>query len=445
MIYEKKSIKLTLLEINTENPRFEMVGNQREALGVMISNQKNKLIKLGEDIIEHGLNPSDIVIVTPHEKHQNKFTVLEGNRRITVLKLLNNPDLISEKNKTFLQKFKELSRKFQVSPIKVVDCVVFNDEDEANRWIKLKHTGENEGIGTVTWDAQQKARFEERFEGKATYAIQVLDFLEKSEETSEELKMKLPSIPSSSLQRLLSDPDVRSVIGIEIKDGRVVSNYTPSELIKPLSKIINDLARNDFTVKEIYYKDDRANYLESFKNDELPNKSNETIKWEITTPNPPKTRKKTKNKRRKPLSITRNTIIPKSCIIHINQPRINKIYRELKDLDLRDFVNSASITFRVFFELSIDSFVEKYDLEVTNNDKLVNKVSKVSSHLKNNKHLTNAELKPVNTAVSSPNSIFSVNTFNAYVHSKNFNPIATDLKTTWDNIEPFIVKMWELI
>lgn len=443
MKHETKLINISMLEINTENPRFEMVGNQREAIGVMIESQKNKLARLAQDIIENGLNPSDLVIVTPHEKHKRKFSVLEGNRRVTALKLLNNNDLIPEKYKSLMNKFKQLSSEFKRNPVKDVPCVVFSDVDEANKWIKLKHTGENEGVGTVTWDAQQKARFEERFEGKATYALQVIDFLKKDNDNDEELKKKLSLIPSSSLQRLLSDPDVRDVIGISIDDGRVVARYSPDEIRKPLTKIITDLARDDFTVKEIYYKDDRLNYLETFKTSELPDKSIGTPKWEIITPNPPKSTKK-KNKKSKPLSSARNTILPKSCIIHIDTPRINKIYRELKDLDLRYFVNSAAITFRVFIELSVDAFIEKHGLKKFTNDKLSNKISRVSDYLKKEKLLTKDELKPINTAVSSPNSIFSVNTFNAYVHNKHFNPIDSDLKTTWDNIEPFITKLWEL-
>jgi len=443
MKHETKPINISMLEINTENPRFEMVGNQREAIGVMIESQKNKLARLAQNIIENGLNPSDLVIVTPHEKHKRKFSVLEGNRRVTVLKLLNNNDLIPEKYKSLINKFKQLSSEFKRNPVKEVPCVIFSDVDEANKWIKLKHTGENEGIGIVTWDAQQKARFEERFEGKATYALQVIDFLKKDNDFDDELKAKLSLIPSSSLQRLLSDPDVRDVIGISIDDGRVVARYSPEEIRKPLTKIITDLARDDFTVKEIYYKDDRLNYLETFKNSDLPDKSIGTPKWEIITPNPPKASKK-QTKKSKPLSSTRNTILPKSCIIHIDTPRINKIYRELKDLDLRYFVNSAAITFRVFIELSVDTFVEKHGLKASINDKLSNKISKVSEYLKKEKLLTKDELKPINTAVSSPNSIFSVNTFNAYVHNKHFNPIDSDLKTTWDNIEPFITKLWEL-
>lgn len=443
MKHETKPINISMLEINTENPRFEMVGNQREAIGIMVESQKSKLARLAQDIIENGLNPSDLIIVTPHEKHKRKFSVLEGNRRVTALKLLINNDLIAEKHKSLLNKFKQLSSEFKRNPVKEVSCVIFADVDEANRWIKLKHTGENDGAGTVTWDAQQKARFEERFEGKAAYALQVINFLKKDNDFDAELKAKLSLIPSSSLQRLLSDPDVRDVIGITIDDGRVVSSYSPNEIRKPLTKIISDLARDDFTVKEIYYKDDRLNYLETFKSSELPDKTIGTPKWEIITPNPPKDTKK-QSRKSKPLSSARNTIIPKSCIIHINFPRINKIYRELKDLDLRYFVNSAAITFRVFIELSVNDFIEEHDLKNSIHDKLSNKILRVSEYLKKEKHLTKDELKPINTTVSSPNSIFSINTFNAYVHNKYFNPIDSDLKTTWDNIEPFITKLWEL-
>jgi len=31
---------------------------------------------------------------------------------------------------------------------------------------------------------------------------------------------------------------------------------------------------------------------------------------------------------------------------------------------------------------------------------------------------------------------------NAYVHNQNFYPSASELKTSWDNLEPFIEKLW---
>ena len=440
MEHETKLISISVLEINTENPRFETVANQREAIAVMIESQKKKLATLAENIIKNGLNPSDPPIVTPNEKNGKKFKVLEGNRRITALKLLKNNKLIPEKHKSLLNRFKKLSSHYEENPIKDVSCVVFPNADEANKWIGLKHTGENDGIGTVTWDAQQKARFEKKVKGKTTSALQVIDFLKKDDGFHAELKNKLSQIPSSSLQRLLSDPDARETIGLTVENGLVNSVYLPSEIRKPLTKIITDLASDDFTVKDIYYKNDRLNYLETFKNSELPNKSTSVSKWEITTPSRPKERRR---KPAKPPRSERNTIIPISCTIYIESAKINKIYEELKHLDLRRFVNAAAVTFRVFVELSVDHFAKVSSLQIYNNDTLNNKISKVTNYLKEENLLTKEQLKPVDIAISSPNSILSVNTFNAYVHNEYLNPIASDLKTTWDNLEPFILKMWE--
>ncbi|MCB2264050.1 MAG: hypothetical protein LGR52_14115 [Candidatus Thiosymbion ectosymbiont of Robbea hypermnestra] len=411
MTHEMKSIQISLLEINIENPRFEMADSQREAISAMIEDQKNKLANIAQDIIENGLNPSDLISVLPHDENRGRFRVLEGNRRVTALKLLSNNNLIPNEYKSLRNKFKKLSDKFKGNPIKEILCVVFLDIDEANKWIKLKHTGENEGIGTVPWNAQQKARFEERVGGKATRALQVIDFLTADDKFDDELKGKLSGISSSNLDRLLSDPDIIDLIGLKIEKGRIVSSCSSDEIRKPLTKIIADLCRDDFKVKEIYYKEDRENYIETFKSSELPDKTVDVGKWELTTPNPIVSSEKNPRKS-KPLSFARNTVIPKDFIVSIGIPRINDIYRELKKLDLQNFVNSAAITLRVFIELSVDEFIESHRIDCKD-DKLSKKIGKVADYLKENQSLTREELKPIRTAISNPHSIFSVDTFHA--------------------------------
>lgn len=443
MTHETLFIKISQLEVNTENARFEMVGNQREAINVMIDDQKDKLVKLARNIIANGANPSDLVIVTPSEMNDKKYKVLEGNRRVTTLKLLSNPTLIQEKHKSILNKFKQLSEEFKRDPTKELNCVVFDDEDDAAKWVKLKHTGENEGVGTVGWDTQQKERFEVQHGANPSYALQVLDSISKDASFSAKLKKQLPKIASTNLQRLLSDPDIRTAIGLDVNSAKITSRYPLDEIRKPLTRIITDLLRDDFGVKDIYYKDDRENYIETFKKTDLPDKTKGINPWEINTPNPPKTSKK--QKREKSPLINRNSIIPKDCIIHINQPKTNRIYRELKDLNSKDFVNAAAVLFRVFVELSIDEYIDKNKLKGKAQEKLASKIQKVTTHMKDNKLIERDKIKAVNTVVSSPNSILSINTYNAYVHNKHFTPIAGDLKTTWDNLEPFISKLWELI
>jgi len=66
----------------------------------MIEDQGDKLSKLADDITNEGLNPGDPIFITKHEKQTKQYNVLEGNRRVTALKLLENPDLIPETNQS---------------------------------------------------------------------------------------------------------------------------------------------------------------------------------------------------------------------------------------------------------------------------------------------------------------------------------------------------------
>ena len=62
---------------------------------------------------------------------------------------------------------------------------------------------------------------------------------------------------------------------------------------------------------------------------------------------------------KKSIPTQRKTLIPNNCIIRISNPKANKIYDELKKIDVRSFVNCAAVTLRVFLELSVDTFIEK--------------------------------------------------------------------------------------
>lgn len=104
-----RTIKLTSLFVNTENYRFEPLSSQKEAIDKMIEDQGDKLYSLVDDIVTNGLSPVDLIIVTPNED-SNKYVVLEGNRRITSLKLLNNPTLIDDKYSPLRKKFQKLQK-----------------------------------------------------------------------------------------------------------------------------------------------------------------------------------------------------------------------------------------------------------------------------------------------------------------------------------------------
>jgi len=223
--FQIKEIRVANLSINTANPRFNKVPSQRDAIDIMVSEQKEKIFNLASDIVEAGLNPSELIVVTPAES--GRFRVLEGNRRVVSLKLLNNPVPIREKHKALFNRFKTLGQKFKKNPARKVLCAVFKNEIDATRWIRLKHTGENEGKGTVRWDTAQISRFESSMGEKPSIGLQAIDFISKAVDEETAKKFKKASI--TNLERLLTDKNVQEVIGIRINKGVIETDLLKEE------------------------------------------------------------------------------------------------------------------------------------------------------------------------------------------------------------------------
>jgi hypothetical protein len=453
--FKYDSISINDLHLNCENFRYDPVSYEEDALIKIIEEQGEKLITLAEDILQHGLNPSELTIVKANRNYKNKYDVLEGNRRITAIKLLDNPDLIPDKEDILYKKFKRFAVGFEKEKIEKIYCAVFENENSARHWIKLKHTGQNGGAGIVEWNAQQKQRFDSSEEKKPpNSAMQILDFLKKNDKIDKSLREKLNDLKSSNLERLITDKDVKEKLGIFSKNKELYCNLHPDELIKPLKKIVIDLLDPEFTVKKIYYKCDKIRYLDSFNIKDLPDKSKALVQdWNLSNfVNPQQPANKVILVPRIPItSKNRELIIPRNTLISIpNEPdfkRIQNIFSELKKLNIKRFENSAAITFRVFLELSVDSYIEKKLKHLLNhtNLSLSKKMDFIVSDFEEKKLLKKDQLKPVKVIISSKNNVSSINTLNAFVHNKHIHPNQNDLINNWDNLELFFIKLWESI
>ena len=54
----------------------------------------------------------------------------------------------------------------------------------------------------------------------------------------------------------------------------------------------------------------------------------------------------------------RGALVPKSLNLHISNPKINKIFEELKHVQVKTCPNASSVLLRVFLELSVDAYLE---------------------------------------------------------------------------------------
>lgn len=439
-----ETIKLVDLHVNTENYRFEPVIGQKEAIDLMIDDQQEKLFNLAKHIVENGLNPSEKMQVTVSGHDKTKYNVLDGNRRTVALKILNNPDLIDIPGQSSLRnKFKNLHDASTTRIPQEVECVIYDSPTEAEKWIKLKHTGANDGIGTVDWDSQQVHRFEEKVENRSSIALQAIKKLESSPYAPAEIKERLKELKITSLGRLLSDPTVRDFLGVSISKGVLQSEIEEEEVLKGLVQIAKDLLDSKFKVSRIYTKEDRRDYVGKFPNTSKPD-TNKIVAAPWKFKGNSKLAKTGQKRGSNPYA--RKTLIPKSCLLNINNPKISAMYDELKRLNVLKFTNAVAISLRVFVELSMDCYIESEKLKTVNiNSKLREKVIKMADHLEKNKLAEKNICKGIRSAVNNNDGLLGIETWNSYIHNPKFSPIAKDLIITWDNIQPFIEKVWENI
>ncbi len=439
-------IPVNQLLVDTQNPRLpEMQTSQDDAIRLMIKTQGSKVFTLAQHLANNGTNPTSLLIVIPAAENNKLYYVLDGNRRLTALRLLERPELSDGIiDGSASQKIKELSLKYKNSPINELECVVFNDREQADPWIQLIHRGESQGAGLVEWNGQVAARYDERKgigERSAPAALQILDLIKDHKTLSQKTREKIEGgkFPITSLTRLINTPYVRKKISLQIKNN-VIDSFE-DKTVKSLAQIVDDLGTEYKTVSDIKRVGQRIEYIDKLF-DPHPVEAKGQKKGASITSSPTVGVKKKAPKEEKP----RATLIPRDFLADVTQTRINKIFVELKKLDADEFPNSVSVMFRVFLELSLDHYLEetlKWPEAQIDNSKLAQKLTAVAADFEKKQKMNSKQLAPIRKAASGQTLLVaSIKTLHSYVHNKYFSPIPSELKTTWDDMAIFISNLW---
>lgn len=436
-------IEVPRLRLDLHNPRLPgRPDSQKEAFEEVAAEQKTKLLGLARHIARHGLSPAQRFIVIPDD--ENFFIVLDANRRLAALKALEQPDLMQG----FLPDAQMVQLRALADGYEPPDdapCVVFARREDAAVWIELMHEGQGDGFGLVEWTAQQKARHRAR-DGAKDPHMQVLEFVLRegaiSPATAE--RSRRGQYPVSTLERALTTPHVRTQLGIEIVGGRVVTDYPKPEVLKGLTKIVDEIGSGKVKVGDFMTKEDRADYVNRFNDEELPDPSTRTDTAAPLDEAPEKVVGKKPLSKDKRHSNARTKMIPADFSVSIAVPRINDIYLELKrKLKLNDVPNAAAVLLRVFVELSVDDYIARNKVAVNFKDKnFQNKVTAVLDYMEANAIQSRRDLVPVREAVKSPDNVTLPTNLNAFVHNPRMTPSGNDLKAIWDRLAHFVQALW---
>src|SRR5690606_15962894 len=143
-----------------------------------------------------------------------------------------------------------------------VQCIIAESRLQAAHWIKLRHTGENNGIGVVRWSTSEASRFG----GRSTPTEKARLFIEaisKLYADDSELLANVAAVRDSrltTLGRMIGDPDVRTRLGITFEEDVVLCSY-PKHKMKPIVAQLFDALAGALSVDRIKSKRQRGDYL----------------------------------------------------------------------------------------------------------------------------------------------------------------------------------------
>lgn len=445
-----KSLKIDQLDLDTANPRISKASSQHEAMQRLIDDQDLKLANLAESIVDQNLNPMDRLLVMKSVDNPRKFTVLEGNRRTLALKILKNPAVLTglDVRPALQKRLEKLAHSFDVKNVEPLDCFELTNRAEASTWIQQRHIGEDEGRGIVSWSGVASSRFRGR-----DPALQALDFVRHHAQLSDDQKLLLEGrFPITTLDRLLSTPSVRAKLGLDIKDDKLVTSLPPAEAIKPLSRIILDLAEKKINVTKLKLKTQQLEYVDALKSADRPDLTKSTgVKREVETFSDQDfiSTKSKKPKSRYTPSTTRLTAIPKGCRLNITNPKIAELYRELKSLRLDKYPHSIAVLLRVFLETSVDHYLTAASVSLVFSSKghvmdksLKNKVGETIAHMVAN-GASKKDYDGVARGINDSNHPLYIGLLHGYVHNRFISPSERDLVVAWDNAQPFFERIWQ--
>jgi len=437
-------IPVSQIYLDQRNYRLGPTENQLESIDLMFEVFGNKIVKLAEHMAREGLSPKPIVVLKDGDGH---WVVKDGNRRITALKVLNNPsEAPTDHYKHIFEDLK--SNTDRNKGLDKVDCLTA-DEETVRKYMELEHMGPQDGIGQINWGAIEKENLLADSGEKYAYpqGMAVREYL-ISKGVAE-----AKNIPITNIQRLFGDADITEALGMKWSGEQFVFHSKEEELFEVVKTICLDFIKKDKGVKNIYHKEDRTAYLnelfktrglkqpailkssQSFAGTSSGTQSQNAAQSSATGNVPLKTK----------LPQDRGRVIQRGLSLPVpdEEIKINTILVELGSrIDVRKATIAASVLLRLLIEYSVESYAKRNGITQGKNEHLHHMIDKTAQKMKSDGNINQKQLQQLQKMKNS-DELLSAHTLNAWIHNRTFIPDSRQVCTFWDNIRFFLFYCWK--
>jgi hypothetical protein len=443
---QPKSVKLSQIYLDLENPRHEPQTTESDAIQLLILGEDVRA--LAKHIVEVGTtSPLDMMALVPHPKVKGRYVTAEGNRRLCALKLLADPDKATRDiDKRYFRKLQQESEE----PITEVLAVLFDSMEEARPWVELRHDAPA-GVGTKKWDAPEKARFNKQGKGDNpnARALELIDYARMHGLLPEE---DISSLVITTLTRFLSTPDVRSALGLTSSKGLEI-NVPTEEFERAVIKFLKDSIEVGSKVNSRANADERKQYAEALRADgysptvrglpaHIPRSnatnspsSNKPPDQESTPPNSQQAPSKKRNLRDRDKD---KYVVPSGFVSRIDDPVFGRLLRELRNIDAEEYAFSATYLFRSLLEQLSILFLKKHNIQPVPSN-LHQKLGKVADTLEAH-GFTSKGMRGLRKMASDADSSYSPDTIGNFVHGGQI-PTRVYVIKAWDSFQPIMLEL----
>ncbi|BDG59742.1 ParB/Srx family N-terminal domain-containing protein [Caldinitratiruptor microaerophilus] len=418
-------------------------------------------MNLLRDIAERGLTPEPIIV---SRNTAEKWVVRDGNRRVAALQLLNDPDLCPAP--ALKKEIENLATEYAARIPDSIECLACDDEEVILRYLELKHTGENEGVGQERWDSLQQAvfNFTHNRPDQNKRAVQLVLWAEQQGIRVDN------DFPLTTLNRILKR-ETLEMLGFQVVNDSLVPILDTESARRLVETVLHDLATGRVKVQDVFEPSQQIDYVRRVRTEVGPPLSetqsiepaqHATSETEMTPtgagaqPNHPGSATRTEGTPAGDQQVTaRRVRVPKPSwerrrLFPRNSPgfnvpsdktKVRNVLAELGRLDVTETPIAVAVLLRMLIEFSVGHYREVHGLG--KEDKLVLDVAAVADHMHQQGEISDDQHELIIRRSREQGGMLHVRTLQKYVHSPDFHPSDQVLNTLWDEISFFVAKCWE--